>query len=334
VLQNNQSRCGTEFMLAPLNFDELQSESFIKIEKELQDLWDSLRRKTPSLDAFLASENPFDQSLGNRLTIGTLSVALRLAPPIIGQKRASNVRDRLCAIARSLLSGFSDYSYIILRSNRLWAPRYWEYPWAIVNTQFHQGMEVLDVGSGWSIFPMYLAKLDAHVTAVDTDVVQMNHISPFLARLVSAEISYRIGDATSLEFPDNTFDRVYCLSVLEHLEEETRNGKPFNARKRNLDIVAIRELLRVLRPGGLLAITADWSEQPDNLRSYRFNDIVGRVVKPFRPYLVSETIPKIDWTSYYPRVLKLWQERFPFDTEEQALGEAAAAMGILLRKPA
>ena len=321
-------------MIASLSFDELQSENFIKIEKELEELWDSLRRKTPSLDTFLASKNPFDQSLENRLTIGTLSVALRLAALVLGQKRAGNLRDRLGAIARSLISGFSDYSYIILRSNRLWAPRYWEYPWAIVNTPLRQGMEALDVGSGWSIFPMYLAKLGAHVTAVDSDVVQMNHISPFLARLVSAEISYRVGDATSLEFPDNTFDRVYCLSVLEHLEEETRNGKPFNARKKNLDIVAIRELLRVLKPGGLLAITADWSEQPNNLRSYRFNDIVGRVIKPFQPYLVSEAIPKVDWASYYPRVLKLWQERFPFDTEEQALGEAAAAMGILLRKPA
>jgi len=321
-------------MLAPLSFDELQSESFIKIEKELEELWDSLRRKTPSLDAFLSSENPFGQSLSTRLTIGTLSVALRLGAPILGQNRASNVRHRLCAIARSLLSSFSDYSYIILRSNRLWAPRYWEYPWAIVNTQFRQGMKVLDVGSGWSIFPMYLARLGAHVTAVDPDVVQMNHISPFLARLVSAEISYRVGDATSLEFPDNMFDRVYCLSVLEHLEEETRNGRPFNARKKNLDVVAIRELLRVLKPGGLLAITADWSEQPNNLRSYRFNDIVGRVIKPFRQYLVSEAIPKVDWTSYYPRVLKLWQDRFPFDTEEDALVEAAAAMGILLKKPA
>ena len=321
-------------MLAPLSFDELRSESFIKIEKEIEELWESLRRKTPSLDAFLASQNPFGQSPGNRLAIGTLGVALRLAAPILGQKRTSQARNRLCAIARALFRDFSDYSYILLRSNRLWAPRYWEYPWAIVNTQFRQGMEVLDVGSGWSVFPMYLAKLGAHVTAVDIDVVEMNHISPFLARSVSAEISYRVGDATSLEFPDNMFDRVYCLSVLEHLEEETRNGRPFNARKKNLDIVAIRELLRVLKPGGLLAITADWSEQPNNLRSYRFNDIVGRVIKPFRPYLVSEAIPKVDWASYYPRVLKLWQERFPFDTEEQALGEAAAAMGILLRKPA
>jgi ubiquinone/menaquinone biosynthesis C-methylase UbiE len=152
--------------------------------------------------------------------------------------------------------------------------------------------------------------------------------------LASADVNYKVGDATGLEFPDDTFDRVYCISVLEHLEEETRNGKPFSARKRNLDIVAINELLRVLKPGGILAITADWSEQPNNLRSYRLNDIVERVIKPFHPYLVSKTAPEVDWASYYPRLLKLWQEHFPFDTEEQALGEAAAAMGILLKKPA
>jgi len=321
-------------MLAPLSFDELQSGSFIKIGKELEQLWDFLSRKIPELDAYLVSQNPFGQSLGNRLTIEAMSVSLTLAAPILGQKTTSQVRSRLCAIARRLFRGFSDYSYVILNSNRLWAPRYWEYPWAIVNTQLRQEMQVLDVGSGWSIFPMYLAKLGARVTAVDTDVVQMSCISPFLARLVSAEVRYEVGDAVGLEFPDNTFDRVYCISVLEHLEEETRNGKPFNARKRNLDIVAIQELLRVLKPGGFLAITADWSEQPNNLRSYRFDDIVGRLTKPFQPYLVSKTTPRVDWTSYWPRLVKLWQERFPFDTEEQAVGEAAASMGILLKKSA
>jgi len=180
---------------------------------------------------------------------------------------------------------------------------------------------------------MYLAKLGPRVTAVDTDVTQMTCISPFLAQLASAEVRYEVGDAVDLDFPDNTFDRVYCISVLEHLEEETRDGKPFNAHERNLDVIAIQEMLRVLKPGGFLAITLDWSEQPNNLRSYRFDDIMARLAKPFQSYLVSKATPRVEWSSYWPRLVRLWQERFPFDTEEEALGEAGAAMGILLRKP-
>ena len=48
------------------------------------------------------------------------------------------------------------------------------------------------------------------------------------------------GDALSLPFPDATFDRVICSEVLEHIPD---------------DRGAMREILRVLRPGGTAAVT-------------------------------------------------------------------------------
>jgi SAM-dependent methyltransferase len=48
------------------------------------------------------------------------------------------------------------------------------------------------------------------------------------------------GDALHLPFADATFDRVICSEVLEHIPD---------------DLGAMRELTRVLRPGGTMAIT-------------------------------------------------------------------------------
>ncbi|MBI2708908.1 MAG: methyltransferase domain-containing protein [Actinobacteria bacterium] len=48
------------------------------------------------------------------------------------------------------------------------------------------------------------------------------------------------GDGTRLPFPSATFDRIICSEVLEHIPD---------------DGAALRELYRVLRPGGVLAAT-------------------------------------------------------------------------------
>src|SRR5690606_5498676 len=58
-------------------------------------------------------------------------------------------------------------------------------------------------------------------------------------RYVSADISLRRpmvqADLTNLGFADETFDVIYCSHVLEHVDDDLR---------------AMRELRRVLRPGG------------------------------------------------------------------------------------
>lgn len=48
------------------------------------------------------------------------------------------------------------------------------------------------------------------------------------------------GDGTRLPFPDGTFDRIICSEVLEHIPD---------------DEAALRELFRILKPGGRLAAT-------------------------------------------------------------------------------
>ena len=56
----------------------------------------------------------------------------------------------------------------------------------------------------------------------------------------SAKAQVVVGDALALPYPDGTFDAVIASEILEHIPD---------------DDAAIAELIRVLRPGGTLAVT-------------------------------------------------------------------------------
>ncbi len=66
-------------------------------------------------------------------------------------------------------------------------------------------------------------------------------------RARSNKLSYQQGDATKLAFADATFDLVTCQTVLIHLPDAK---------------AALAEMLRVLKPGGLLAVA-----EPNNAAS-------------------------------------------------------------------
>lgn len=60
-------------------------------------------------------------------------------------------------------------------------------------------------------------------------------------------IRFSYGDVTNTDFPDDAFDAVTCLSVVEH----------------GLDLRAyFQEMARILRPGGLLITSTDYWEPP------------------------------------------------------------------------
>jgi SAM-dependent methyltransferase len=79
-------------------------------------------------------------------------------------------------------------------------------------------------------------------------------------------VSFRIGDVYNLEFADDEFDVVHAHQVLQHLAEP---------------IAALREMRRVLRPGGTLAVRDSdyrafmWSPSDEHLD--RWLDLHHRV---------------------------------------------------------
>ncbi len=65
---------------------------------------------------------------------------------------------------------------------------------------------------------------------------------------VNGRVYFLQGDAPRLPFKDGAFDRVLCTEVMEHVSD---------------DRAVLRELVRVLRPGGVLAISVpdEYSER-------------------------------------------------------------------------
>jgi SAM-dependent methyltransferase len=109
--------------------------------------------------------------------------------------------------------------------------------------------EVLDVGCGTGVGPAYIARThDCHVVGVDLSP-RMIEWARRRAREESVEdrVELRTADVLELPFESDTFDVVVSESVLAFVDD-----KP----------AAIRELVRVTRPGGYVGLNeAVWLEQ-------------------------------------------------------------------------
>jgi SAM-dependent methyltransferase len=120
-----------------------------------------------------------------------------------------------------------------------------------------RGERVLDVGCG----PGFLCESIAEIVGRDGAVAGID-ISTDLIILCKRRspptwLSYVVGDATSIDQPDASFDVVACTQVAEYVADVDR---------------VVSEAFRVLRPGGRAVLVAtDWdalvwhSESPDRM---------------------------------------------------------------------
>lgn len=109
------------------------------------------------------------------------------------------------------------------------------------------GDTLLDLGCGFGRHAFEAARRGAAVVALDAGPEEVAQVRATLAAMVDARelepghpATAVQGDALTLPFPDGAFDRVIASEVLEHISD---------------DAAAMRELARVLRPGGSMAVT-------------------------------------------------------------------------------
>jgi ubiquinone/menaquinone biosynthesis C-methylase UbiE len=99
------------------------------------------------------------------------------------------------------------------------------------------GRLALEVGCGTGLFLDRVAECGATIHALD---LSTHLLAKARARLAGrTHVSVECGNAEQMPYPDGTFDAVYGSSVLHHLDLDR----------------ALREVFRVLRPGGRMVFT-------------------------------------------------------------------------------
>jgi SAM-dependent methyltransferase len=132
--------------------------------------------------------------------------------------------------------------------------RYLEYPTVVAKLCPEPGMRVLDVGGGVSQLSLFLAGRGCFVCVADLNEKALRKQGERWVGLSKRESDTRgnltltCGDGARDGFADQVFDRVVSVSVLEHVPGQG-------------DSMVVREMVRLLRAGGILVLTVPFGSQ-------------------------------------------------------------------------
>jgi SAM-dependent methyltransferase len=143
----------------------------------------------------------------------------------------------------------------LLSTPAFYASRLWEYPYAILSAELKPAMTCADIGCGMTGFTPYLKDVaGCDVTGVDPDIfdegIKYGGHGVNQAFIQATGLKVLQGFMEALPLEDNSQDRVFCISVIEHV--------PHDIARRGM-----QEMARVLKPGGRAIVTMDvnmWSE--------------------------------------------------------------------------
>ncbi|PSB46756.1 hypothetical protein C7B80_12170 [Cyanosarcina cf. burmensis CCALA 770] len=130
--------------------------------------------------------------------------------------------------------------------------RQWEYSFTLLrileNLKNHNDnnlIQILDAGSGVTFFPYYLAHLlpNSSISCIDRD---NSYIDLFksINKKYARSVTFLNQDIHNIDAPSNSFDIIYCVSVLEHTENHEK---------------IIQEFKRLLKDEGILIVSFDIS---------------------------------------------------------------------------
>ena len=138
------------------------------------------------------------------------------------------------------------------------------------------GDVVLDAGCGFGRHSLEFISRGARVYSMDMDMDSLRKtrfsLTEMKKHVRGGNIQYLVnsGDALNLPFKDESFDRIICSEVMEHVRD---------------DNLACRELTRVLKKNGRIAITVPtvFSEQIYDLLTYEYYTSPGGHIRRYYP---------------------------------------------------
>ncbi|SEQ63039.1 class I SAM-dependent methyltransferase [Microlunatus flavus] len=118
---------------------------------------------------------------------------------------------------------------------------------------------LLDVGCGPGSITADLAVRVARVVGMDSADAAVEAARALVAQRGLTNVDLAVGDVYAIDAPDDTYDVVHAHQVLQHLADP---------------VAALREMRRVCRPGGLVAVrdadyaTMTWFPQTEALQRW------------------------------------------------------------------
>lgn len=151
-----------------------------------------------------------------------------------------------------------------------------------------EGDSILDLGCGFGRHAFEAARRGANVVALDAGRDEVDGVAATFAAMVDAgeltsanlHTAAVQGDALHLPFPDEVFERVICSEVLEHIPD---------------DVGAMRELARVLRPGGTMAVTVPryGPERINWALSDAYHNVPGGHIRIYRRSVLQQRLTSV-----------------------------------------
>ncbi|NUW34711.1 class I SAM-dependent methyltransferase [Nonomuraea sp. SMC257] len=138
------------------------------------------------------------------------------------------------------------------------------------------GDRVLDVGCGTGYLSRVLAPVvtaDGHVTGLDPSPAMIE----YAARRAPANCTYVVGVGEDPPFPDGSFDLVVSSLAVHHMPVEARPE-------------AVRQMFRVLRPGGRLLV-AEFRPPANRLARHLVGALSGPAMRHDLRDLLGSLVP-------------------------------------------
>lgn len=173
-----------------------------------------------------------------------------------------------------------DVSVVDLFGHHLFKAGYPVYKSYLPKTDF----KLLEIGAGSGRYGFAIARdfPDSHVVLTDPVASSVEVIEIAQKKLSLSNITIELADATKLQYDDETFDVVFADAVIQHVIDFK---------------TAMQELCRVLKPGGIMIVSAVNSNNPPHSAYKRFKKIRGEEYeygyeRTYKPYELRELFLK------------------------------------------
>jgi ubiquinone/menaquinone biosynthesis C-methylase UbiE len=173
------------------------------------------------------------------------------------------------------------------------------YQW--FSKKISKGQKILDFGCGDGLMTFYISQLfkDSHVFGVDPSPESIKEAQK---KYTYIHFSTNSETTTHLNFENATFDLIYSAGTFHHI--------PFVMHQGYID-----ELMRLLKPGGLLTIFELNPLNPLTIYTFRNNQIDkhAQMLTPWYAFNLAKNYKKsIQFVCFFPKPLKIFRHLEPF----------------------